>query len=72
MKREFGLPALLVLRHQQYVTVGEGGLEFDEIQTVSVLLRQTALSVTHNKETVCNKAVTAVGSKILKDGSLQK
>lgn len=67
MMRKFGLDALLIFRHRQTdrQTVGEGGLEFDEIQTALVIRRRTALWVTHNKQTVRNKAVTARGSKIL-------
>ena len=73
---EVWVTRVLILRHQQYVTdrqtFGEGGLEFDEIQTLSVPRRRIVLWVTHNKETLRSKAVTAMGSKIVKGGSLQK
>jgi len=64
MERKFGLPAILILRDRQTdrQTVGEGGLEFGEIQTFSVLRRRTALWVTHNKETFRSEALTARGS----------
>jgi hypothetical protein len=49
MKRKIGLPALLILRHQEYVTDrqtdGEGGLEFDEIQSLTAM--GTTCSVRH-------------------------